>query len=140
MANFPWWGGKELAVNLDPGEAGFVPRQLAVLRALLQYPHDLRPAFESALFGHYKAEVEGSYSAYDPVAQNDLPHSGPPTLRQPPEVWLLIDDPEVYIHRHFHTQSAIEFELSFNCEWNPEDGLGARYEDWQPVHFGSWDL
>jgi hypothetical protein len=61
-------------------------------------------------------------------------------LSRPSEVWSLIDDPEVYIHWHFRTPSAVEFELSFNCEWDPEHGLGVRYRDWQPVHFGGWDL
>lgn len=32
------------------------------------------------------------------------------------------------------------FELSFNCEWNREHGLGVLYRDWQPVEFGDWDL
>src|SRR5689334_2534909 len=116
-AALPCWGGKELAINLYPEDADLVPRQIEVLRAVLRHPQDLRPAFESALLAHYKAEVEGSYSAYDPVAQRGVPDSGPPTLSTPSEVWTLIDDPAVYIHWHFRTPSAVEFELSFNCEW-----------------------
>lgn len=139
-AAVPCWGRKELAINLYPEDADLAPRQLEVLRAVLRHPHDLRPTFERALFAHYKAEVERSYSAYDPVAHRDVPDSGPPTLSRPSEVWSLIDEPEVYIHRHFRTPLAVEFELSFNCEWDPEHGLGVRYQDWQPAHFGGWDL
>ena len=32
------------------------------------------------------------------------------------------------------------FELSFNCEWDREHGLGVLFRDWQPIEFGGWDL
>src|SRR5258706_15205065 len=59
----PCWGGKELHFNIDPEDeaADLAPRQVSILRAMLQHTRDLRSAFEEALFGYYKAEIEGSY-------------------------------------------------------------------------------
>ena len=143
----PWWGGAafvpcwgaELDVCIDPDEGAITPRQLGILRALLDYPHDLRPEFERALFEYYQAEVDGTYCSYDEFAK-PIPGSGPPKLTEPSQVWPLIDGPTVYIKPFFRTPSAVEFELSFNCEWDPEHGLGVLYQDWRPVEFGGWDF
>jgi hypothetical protein len=134
----PCWGN-ELEVYISPEESVISARQLAVLRAFLSYPRDLRPEFERALFDYYQAEVDGSYCSYDPQGK-PIPGSGPPKLTDPAQVWSLIDGPEVYIPTYFRTESSIEFELSFVCEWDPEHGLGVLYRDWQPVKFGGWDL
>ena len=133
-----FWG-QELDVSIDPDDGAITPRQLAVLRAILGYSQDLRPEFEQALFAYYQAEVDGTYCSYDEHAQ-PIPGSGPPKLSEPPQVWGLIDEPVVCIPCIFRTGSAIEFELSFNCEWDREHGLGVLYRDWRPVRFGSWDL
>jgi hypothetical protein len=134
----PFWGS-ELDVAIDPDEEGITARQLAILRAILRYSRDLRPVFEKALFEYYQADVDGTYCAYDEQAR-PIPGSGPPKLTDPSQVWGLIDEPVVCIPRYFRTPSAIEFELSFNCEWDPEHGLGVLYRDWLPVKFGGWDL
>jgi hypothetical protein len=134
----PFWGC-ELPVSIYPDDEGITPRQLAVLRAVLSYPGDLRAEFERALFAYYRAKVEGSYCAYDEHAR-PIPNSGPPELSEPSQVWGLIDEPVVCIHSYFRTATEIEFELSFNCEWDPEHGLGVLYRDWQPVEFGAWHL
>lgn len=141
-APLPCWGGQELSVNIDPegAEADISSRQLDVLCALLEYPSDLRPAFERALFRYYQSDVEGSYCAYDPATNGPVPGSGPPELTDPPQVWRLIDEAEVFIHWIFRTRAAVEFELSFNCEWDREHGLGVLYRNWKPVEFGGWDL
>ena len=137
-AFLPFWGS-ELDVSLSPDEDGFTSRQLAVLREVLSYAQDLRPEFERALFAYYQAKVDGTYCSYDEDAR-PIPGSGPPKLSEPSRVWGLIDDPVVCIPSYFRTPSAIEFELSFNCEGDQEHGLGVLYRDWQPVEFGGWDL
>ena len=138
IAFVPFWG-RELQVSIDPDEEGITPRQLSILRAILSYPRDLRPEFEQELFAYYQADVDGTYCSYDEHAQ-PIPGSGPPKLSEPSEVWGLIDEPVVCIPSYFRTPSAIEFELSFNCEWDREHGLGVLYRDWQPVEFGGWNL
>lgn len=141
-AALPCWGGKELHFNIDPeGEvADIALRQLTVLRAVLQHPLDIRPAFQDALFEYYKAEIEGSYSAYDPVARREIPNSGPPVLTNSSQVWPLIDDPEMWIDWHFRTPTAIGFELTFNCDWDEEHGLGVQFSNWAAVKFGGFDV
>ncbi len=138
MAFVPFWG-QELDISIDPEDGAITPRQIAVLRAILSYARDLRPEFEQALFAYYKADVEGTYCSYDERAR-PIPGTGPPELSEPTQVWRLIDEPVVCIPWIFRTPSAIEFELSFNCAWDREHGLGILYRDWQPVEFGSWDL
>lgn len=135
----PFWG-RELDVSIDPDEDGITPRQLAVLRAVLSHERDLRPEFERALFAYYQADVAGSYCAYDPASGRPVPGSGPPKLTEAAQVWGLIDDPVVCIPAYYRTESAVEFELRFNCEWDREHGLGVLYRDWRPVKFGGWDL
>ena len=134
----PFWG-RELEISIDPDDDGITRRQLKVLRAVLSHSDDLRPAFERALFAYYQADVDGSYCSYDAQAQ-PIPGSGPPKLTESAQVWGLIDDPVVCIPMYFHTKSAIEFSLSFNCEWDREHGLGVLYRNWRPVEFGGWDL
>jgi hypothetical protein len=134
----PFWG-RELDVSIDPDEGRIMPRQLAVLRAVLSYPRDLRPEFERALFAYYQADIDGTYFAYDDRGR-PIPGSGPPKLTDSGQVWALIDYPVVCIPWIFRTDSTVEFELSFNCEWDCEHGLGVLYRDWQPVEFGGWDL
>ena len=134
----PFWG-RELDVSIDPDEEGITPRQIEILRAILSHTHDLRPGFEQALFDYYQAEIDGLYCEYGPDA-NPIPGTGPPKLKKPSQVWKLIDDPVVCIPHYFRTETAIEFELSFNCEWDREHGLGVLYRDWRPVEFGGWDL
>ena len=138
VAHVPCWGG-ELKVHIYPDKDDFTDRQLAVVRALLVYPHDIRPAFERALFDYYQADVYGTFCSYD-AGGNPIPDSGPPRLDEPRQVWSLIAGPDVIIHHYFHTRSAVEFELSFTCDWDPEHGLGVRYRGWKPVEFGGWDL
>jgi hypothetical protein len=137
-AFLPCWES-ELDIHIDPDEDRITPRQIAVLRELLNHPEDIRPEFERALFDYYQAEVDGSYCEYDSDAK-PIPGSGPPKLTKPSQIWSLIDGPEVYIKSFFRTASAIEFELSFCCEWDPEHGLGVLYQDWHPVEIGGWDL
>lgn len=134
----PFWG-RELHVSIDPDEQGITLRQLGILREVLSDARDLRPEFERALFAYYQSEVDGTYCACDEHAR-PIPGSGPPKLTEPAQVWRLIDDPVVCIPWIFRTETAIEFELSFNCEWDHEHGLGVLYRDWQPVEFGSWHL
>lgn len=134
----PLWG-KELEVSIYPDEGRITPRQIAVLRAVLVYKHDLRPEFERQLFEYYLADVDGTYCSYDEDGQ-PVPGSGPPKLTTAAQVWGLIDDPFVRIPWIFHTETDIEFSLSFNCEWDREHGLEVAYRDWQPVEFGGWDL
>jgi hypothetical protein len=138
-AHVPLWGGElDVYVRSDEGDR-VTARQLRVLRAVLAHPDDLRPEFERALFDYYRAEVEGSYCAYDPGGQ-PVPGSGPPKLSHPAQVWKHIDGPDLYIPEVFRTRSAVEFELSFTCDCDPEHGLGVLYRDWKPVEFGGWDL
>lgn len=74
--------GHELDVSLDPDDGAITPRQLAILRAILDYSRDLRPEFEQALFAYYQADVDGTYCSYDEHAQ-PIPGSGPPKLSEP---------------------------------------------------------
>jgi hypothetical protein len=134
----PFWGA-DLDVSIDPDEDGITPRQLAVLQAILGYPRDLRPEFERALFAYYQADVKDSYCSYDEHGR-PIPGSGPPELTESSQVWVLIDEPVVRVPWIFRTASAVEFELCFNCEWDPEHGLGVLYRDWRPVEFGGWHL
>jgi hypothetical protein len=134
----PLWGC-ELDFSIKPDEEGITPRQLTVLRAVLSYPRDLRPEFERALFAYYQADVDGTYCGYDEQAR-PIPGSGPRKLTDAAQVWGLIDDPVVCIPWIFRTELAVEFEMSFNCEWDREHGLGVLYRDWRPVKFGGWDL
>jgi hypothetical protein len=138
IAFVPCWGS-ELEVYVYPDDDEITARQLSVLSALLSHPGDIRAAFERALFDYYQAEVDGSYCSYSPGGR-PIPGSGPPKLTAPSQVWSLIDGPEVYIKSFFRTPSAVEFELSFVCDWDPEHGLGVRYQDFRPVQFGGWDL
>ena len=82
--------------------------------------------------------MDGTYCEYGPDGR-PIPGSGPPKLTEPSQVWPLIDGPEVYIKWFFRTPSAIEFELSFNCDWDREHALGVLFHDFQPVEFGDWD-
>jgi hypothetical protein len=134
----PCWGS-ELEIHLKPEEDDITPRQLHVVRALLSRADDIRREFERALFAYYKADVDGSYCSYG-AAGLPIPGSGPPKLTEPSQVWSLIDGPEIYIKPYLRTPSAVEFELSFTCEWDPEHGLGVLYQNWEPVEFGGWDL
>ena len=134
----PCWGS-ELDIHLYLREGEIEPRQLDIVRALRSYPQDIRPGFERAMFDYYQDDVEGMYCACGPDGR-PIPGSGPPTLTAPAQVWSLIDGPEIYIKWFFRTPTAVEFELSFTCEWDPEHGLGVRYQDWQPVKFGGWNL
>ena len=77
----PFWG-QELDVSVDPDDGAITLRQLAVLRAILAYPRDLRPEFEQALFAYYLADVAGTYCSYDEHAQ-PIPGSGPLKLTEP---------------------------------------------------------
>ena len=79
------------------------------------------------------------YCSYDDSGA-PIPGSGPPKLSEPSQVWELIDEPVVCIPWIFRSESAVEFELSFNCEWDREHGLGVLYHDFRPVEFGGWDL
>ena len=134
----PFWG-RELDVSISPDDEGITPRQLGVLQAIVSYPRDIHLEFERALFAYYQAEVEGTYCSYDEHAR-PIPGSGPAKLRRPSQVRELIDEPVVCIPSYFRTESAVEFELSFNCKWDREHGLGVLYWDWQPVEFGDWHL
>src|SRR5262249_18090449 len=87
----PFWG-RELDVSIDPDEDGITPRQLAVLRAVLNHKQDLRPEFERALFAYYQADVDGTYCSYDEHAR-PIPGTGPAKLTEAAQVWGLIDDP-----------------------------------------------
>jgi hypothetical protein len=137
-AFIPFWGSV-LEVGLRPEDEDLSARQISTLRAVLGYPRDLRPTFERALFEYYQSDVDGSYCEYDENG-NPVPGSGPPKLNRPADVWPLIDEPVIYIHGFFRTPSSIEFELSLNCLWDPEHGLGVLYRDWEPVEFGGWNL
>jgi hypothetical protein len=134
----PCWGS-ELDIHLTCHDGVLEARQADTVRALLGHTEDLRPGFERALFEYYQEDVDGTYCAYGPDGR-PVPGSGPPKLTEPSQVWPLIDGPEVYIKWFFRTPSAVEFELSFNCEWDREHGLGVLYHDFQPVEFGAWDL
>ena len=134
----PCWGS-DLEVHIDPDEDEVTPRQVLVLRALLSHSGSIKPAFERALFKYYKADVEGSYCSYGPNGM-PIPGSGPPKLTKASQVWSLINGPDVYIKPFFRTSAAVEFELCFTCEWDPEHGLGVLYRDWRPIEFGGWDL
>jgi hypothetical protein len=105
--------------------------------ALLNYPVNIRPQFERALFDFYQADVDGTYCSYK-ADGTPIAGSGPPKLNEPSQVWPLIEGPEVYIKPYFQTPTAVEFELTFTCEWDPEHGLGVLYRDWHPVDFGGW--
>lgn len=133
----PFWNS-DLDISINPIDGAISRRQLKVLRAILDHATDLKQEFERALFDYYQADVDGSYASYDD--QGPIPGSGPPKLTKPAQVWKLIDDPVVSIPSYFRTKSAIEFELSFNCEWDREHGLGVRCRNWRPVEFGGWDL
>lgn len=137
-APVPCWGS-DLEIHVYPDEEGITPRQLTVLRALLGRRRSIRKVFERALFAYYLEDVDGTYCSYGPDGK-PIPGSGPPKLTKPGQVWALIEGPEVYIKSDFQTESAIEFELSFTCEWDPEHGLGVLYQDFRPVEFGGWDL
>lgn len=131
--------GSDLGIHLSTYGGDVEARQVEIVRALLAYPKDIRPEFERALFGYYQADVDGAYCEYGDDGQ-PIPGSGPPKLTEPNQVWPLIDGPEVYVKPFFRTEAAVEFELSFTCEWDPEHGLGVIYHDWNPVEFGGWDL
>ena len=65
----PFWG-RDLDVSIDPDEEGITPRQLAILRAVLSYPRDLRPEFERTLFAYYRADMDGTYCSDDARARD----------------------------------------------------------------------
>jgi len=144
----PTWEGSaflrfwesELDVSISPYENdGITPRQLDVLRAVLAYPWSIRTEFERALFAYYNDEIDGSYCSCTPDGKV-IPGSGPPKITEPSQLRKLIDEPKVCIRTYFETNSAVELELRFNCEWDPEHGLGVLYRYWQAVDFGQWHM
>ena len=134
----PFWGC-DLDVSIDPDDDGITARQLSVLRAVLTRPRNLRAGFGKALYAYYRDDVDGTYCSYDDRGV-PIPGSGPPKLTAAAQVWDLIDEPVVCIPVYFHTRSGVEFQLSFNCEWDKEHGLGVSYRGWKPVEFGGRDL
>ena len=61
-AIYPFWGGRELdtIITLDGDITYPTRRQLSLLDQLLNYPRNIRPEVEHALFDNYQNHIYGS--------------------------------------------------------------------------------
>jgi hypothetical protein len=139
-AHIPFWG-EALPVTLKAVEGDrLVPRQVRILREMLAYPHDLRPAFDRRLFDYYQQHVYGCIDFGPDDDGTDLADTLAPRLDTPGDIWKLINGPELWIRwccKDEH-EAAVEFELDFTCTWDDEHGLGVRYRDWEIVYIGGY--
>lgn len=135
-----FWG-QPLNITLQTVEHDrLVPRQVRILREVLAYPHDLRPAFERTLFDYYQQHVYGCIDCGLDEDGTDPTDHLIPHLDSPREIWKLIQGPELWLHWccKDEYEEAVEFELDFTCTWDDEHGLGVRYRDWQIAYIGGY--
>src|SRR5262245_8637586 len=124
----PCWGDT-LPVQIAAPAGGPSPRQVAVVRAALTFPGDLRAAAEPALFEYYKREVEGTTGYVEGGV--DVTAQRAPQLQNPSEVWGLLHDFRIYIPSLREGRSEIILELHAECSWDEDHGLCVLFRDWQ---------
>lgn len=133
VAHVPFWRG-DLPVWLPTYGKEPTPRQVRIVRAVLDYPHDLRGLVERSVFDHYQEHVYGAIDFGSPEDDQECA----PQLTESRQIWKLISGAELWIksvHRDEH-EAAVEFALKFYCTWDEEHGLGVRFRDWQIVRIG----
>jgi hypothetical protein len=137
------WGGEELLIRLVIDHQVRQPTraQFKTLSAILAYPTDIRPYFESELFKHYQSRIYGYAEYWDPQERHAYGRDEiTPPITNSDEIWSLIHDPSVVIHpRRADDLDETEFNLCFDCDWDEEHGLGASFRDWKIIKFGLAD-
>jgi len=116
----PCWGGKELYVTIEPEDETADVRATANSRFCAQYCAPNRhspPHIEDALSHTTRLTLRTLIAHTIPSPHRDIPNSGPPVLTNPSQVWSYDRRPRMWIDWHFHTPAAVEFKLTFNCNW-----------------------
>jgi hypothetical protein len=132
VAYIPFWRG-ELPVWFLTYEKEPTPRQVRIVQAILDYPHDLRGLVERGVFDYYQAEVFGAIDFGDPEVEQECA----PPLTDPAQIWKLIPGADIWISQFYKEgyEDAVEFKMTFECSWDEEHGLGVKFRDWQIVDF-----
>jgi hypothetical protein len=124
----PCWGGS-LPVRIAAPAAGPSARQIAVLRALLSHPGNVRGEVKRAVFDHYKAEVEGTWGYTEKGV--DVTDLRAPRLQAPAEIWKLLRTFSVFIPALREGRTEIVFEIHLECSWDADHGLCVLFRDWR---------
>jgi hypothetical protein len=133
VAYIPFWKG-ELPVWFLTYDTELTPRQIRIVRAILDYPHDLRGLLEKSVFDYYQEHVFGAIDFGDTETEQQCA----PRLTEPSQIWKLVPGADIWIsefHKKEH-EEAVEFKMTFACSWDDEHGLGVQFRDWQIVNFG----
>ena len=129
----PFWQG-DLAIWFLTYGTEPTPRQVRIVQAVLDYPHDLREMFEHKVFDYYQNHIYGAIDFGSPEDDQECA----PQLAESGQIWRLISGPELWIKQVYLDEhvDAVEFTMAFGCTWDEEHGLGVRFRDWQIVRFG----
>lgn len=135
---YPFWAGRSLYTEiLNYGNNQSPTRaQLQLLHELLNYPHNIRPAVESALFEHYQKDI---YDSVWEVGELGEEEELTPKLTTSAQIWDLLGEPTVRIDEQDEEEAAgpVRFRLTYiGCPWDEEHGFGIQIENWQVDHFG----
>jgi hypothetical protein len=112
VAYVPFWRG-ELPVWFFTYAEVPTPRQVRIVRAVLDYPHDLRATLERSLFDYYQEHVFGAIDFGDPEDEAECA----PRLRKPGQIWKLIWGADIWISEFYKRgrAKAVEFKMTFSC-------------------------
>jgi len=109
------------------------------MRAVLDYPHDLRELVETSVFDFYKKQVHGTIGFFgSPEEVQKAVEQCVPELTESSQVWKLIRGAEIWISEFYKAEDdgVVEFKMTFTCSWDDEHGLGLKFRDWKIVDFG----
>lgn len=135
-AVYPFWGGRELytVFSFEGGITYPTHRQLRLLDQLLNYPRNIRPEVEHALFDHYQKHI---YLSVMEVGRDDEELT--PRLKSSEQIWDILGEPWVRIAciGDDEPDDGVGFRLSYiGCPWDEEHGFGMQIQDWKVTEFG----
>ena len=137
-AIYPFWDGRELdtIISLDYEATYPTRRQLSLFDQLLNYPRNIRPEVEHALFEHYQEDIYGSVME---LGRIDEWEELTPKLSSSDQIWEILGEPSVRISYIGDDEPdvGIRFRLSYyGCPWDEEHGFGIQMQDWKVKDFG----
>ena len=135
-AIYPFWGGRKLETIITFNGHITYPtlRQLSLLDQLLQYPRNIRPEVEHALFDHYQEHI---YLSVMEVGRDDEELT--PKLMSSEQIWDILGEPAVRISYFAddETDPGVRFRLSYyGVPWDEEHGFGIQIQDWKIAEYG----
>jgi hypothetical protein len=135
-AIYPFWDGRELETIITFNGHITYPthRQPGLLDQLLNYPRNIRPEVEHALFDHYQNDI---YESVMEVGRDDEELT--PKLKSSEQIRDLLGEPTVRISYigDDEPDPDVRFRLSYHgCPWDEEHGFGIQMQDWKVTEFG----